>query len=513
MTKKLIYGIAWIVFAIAVLAPCVTIIIEAFTADGRFSLVHLSTVLADAREWTLLANTLYLASASAAFSFILGVPAGFLISRSDVPFRGFFRSIIIVPLFMPPLVHAIAWTGMTGLRGGFAASLTFGIAYFPIVALLAARAFERVDRRFEEAAALAGGALTKLKISIRLALPPCLAGALCTFIFASSDFSVTDYYSSVGPKFNVFADEVFARWQREGSSGSAVAAALVPVVIDIICMWLIFRLKRKSHIGIVTSGFVAPGVWKLGNLRYLSFAFLAAVTLVSCVIPVGYFIYTAGSLQVFREALAQARGEITQTFIVSIMMAAAGAVLAIVLAHSALRSKRNVAPAVEWLTLLPFAIPAIALAIAIIRVWNHGGLAGFIYESPVVVGIAFLARYFVFAYQSAAAGVAAIDPNLEHAAQLSGASFGAIITKITAPLALPAAAAAFLLLYVFGMRELDTIVLIPAGNQSAMFRIYNAIHFNRPQFVAALCIILLFMTAFPLIVYQIFARKRAGVLI
>ena len=65
------------------------------------------------------------------------------------------------------------------------------------------------------------------------------------------------------------------------------------------------------------------------------------------------------------------------------------------------------------------------------------------------------------------------------------------------------------LVFVFGMRELDAAILVPAANGTAMFRVYNAIHFGRDDFVAALALLIVFFILLPGILWSAFGRERA----
>ncbi len=64
------------------------------------------------------------------------------------------------------------------------------------------------------------------------------------------------------------------------------------------------------------------------------------------------------------------------------------------------------------------------------------------------------------------------------------------------------------LVFVFGMRELDAAILVPAANGTAMFRVYNAIHFGRDDFVAALALLIVFFILLPGILWSAFGRER-----
>ncbi|HET6201340.1 MAG TPA: ABC transporter permease subunit [Planctomycetota bacterium] len=508
MSRILLRGAALFLFALLALLPVASLLVEAFRVEGRLSLGNFATVLTEGRQWGLLGRSLLLGLGSAVGAFLLGFPYGFLVARTDTPGRRMFAALAVGPLLLPPLVHAIAWNGMTGASGPGAAIAVFALGSFPLVAVLSARAFERVDARREEAALLAGGGRARLALSSRLALPAGLVGALCVFVFAVSDFAVPDFLTSVGRKFSVYADEIFTRWQRRGSSGQAVAAALPICLLSGAGLLALAGLRRRGASLTVGGDFVPPPLLSLGRGRAPALAFLLAVGALSFGIPIARLAWVAGSLGTVRAALAEARFDVANTMLASTLAAALASVLALLLAHLALRARPPIARAIEVGALLPLAVPAIAMAVALIRLWNRGGLPGLVYTGVGVVVAALAGRYFAFPYHAAATGLAPLDPSLEEAAQGGGIPFGRRLLGIVAPLAGPSLATAFVLTFVFGMRELDTIVLIPSGNRSVMFRIYNAIHFSRPAFVAALSLVLAFLTALPLLLYRLLAGRR-----
>lgn len=501
-------AIALAFFAIAALLPLATVLGQAFLVEGRFSLANFGTVLAEARQWGLMRNTLLLGLGTGAGALLLGFPFGFLVTRTDLPLRGLLATLAAVPILLPPLLHAIAWTDLVPIRGGLAAVAVFSLSTFPIVAVFAGRALDRVDARREEAALLAGGPRARARLATRLAAPAALSGAILALVFAVSDFAVTDYLSSVGPKFNVYADEIFTRWQRRGSSGQAAAAAIPPFLLAAAGLLAVATLRRRRALVTLGGDFVPPSPVRLGRGRGPALAFAVLVVGLGAIVPLASLARTAGSFETVRLALAEARLDIGQTIGSALVAAALAAALALVLAHAAVRARPLAARGIETAALLPFAIPAVALAVGLIRVWNRPGAIGLVYETRAVVVLALLARYFVFPFHALTAGLAPLDPSLEEAAATAGVRPLRRFLGLVVPLARPALVSAFLLAFVFAVRELDVLVLLPSGNRSLLFRIYNAIHFNRPAFVAALSLVLVFLTVLPIALYRLIARRR-----
>ncbi|MEM7517940.1 MAG: hypothetical protein AAF368_13580, partial [Planctomycetota bacterium] len=62
--------------------------------------------------------------------------------------------------------------------------------------------------------------------------------------------------------------------------------------------------------------------------------------------------------------------------------------------------------------------------------------------------------------------------------------------------------------FVLSMRELDAAILVPAANRTAIFRVYNLIHFGRDDHVAALSLLVVFFIALPGLIWTLFGRRK-----
>jgi ABC-type spermidine/putrescine transport system permease subunit II len=77
-----------------------------------------------------------------------------------------------------------------------------------------------------------------------------------------------------------------------------------------------------------------------------------------------------------------------------------------------------------------------------------------------------------------------------------------------APPLLPALLGGATLVFVLAMREIDAAILVPAANGTVLFRLYNAVHFGRDDFVAALALLVVFFVLLPGLLWSLFARRR-----
>jgi len=500
------------VFALLALGPVACML-------ARVGADDLAGVLG-ARTLALLGRTLLLGLGSAALAALLGLVFGFLTARTDVPGAGLWRALGVVPLLVPPLVLAMSWAGLCSLRGGLATVLVLALSTFPLVALYSARAWERIDGRREEAALLAGGLGAVLRMELPLVLPSAACAACFAFVFAVNDFAVPDYVSSIGPKYNVYADEVFASWRSDQAVGHAVAAALPLVALTLLALVPALGLRRRQPLASFEGDFRRPAALVLGRWRAPALAFVLGVLALAVFLPLGRLVWEAGGgargfaparLQAsFARALELGRGNLQTSLTMALVAALACVPLALVLGHALERAGRW-AWLAQFACVLPLAVPAILFGIGNIALWNRP-LTGALYDSPAMVAVLHVGRFAPLAVLAAAAGVAMLDPRLEEAARLAGARPARRLLVIVAPPLARALLGGATLVFVLAMRELDAAILVPAANGTILFRLYNAVHFGRDDFVAALALLTVFFVALPGVLWALFGRGRLEVL-
>jgi len=508
MSRSLIV-VAVCVFVLAGVAPIAIMFARVEGAD-------LANVI-DLRTLPLLGRTLATGLGSAALALALGLPFGFLVSRTDLPLKRFLRHAGLVPLLVPPVILAMTTSVLwTSVRGGTMVVLVLGVSTFPLVAAFTARAFERIDARREQAALLVGGLRAVLRMELPLVLPAALCGACFAFVIAVNDFAVPDYVASIGKKYNLYADEVFASWQSVHTPGKAVAAALPLVVLTFCALIPALWLRRRGSLATFDGEFQRPAPLALGRARWP--LFLACVVLigVTAFLPIGRLTWEAGGgprgwsfsgLQAaFARGVETGRADLQRSLLFASVAALLSLVPALVIGHALERSKRGAW--LEPLVVLPIAVPAILFGIGYIALWNNESTAE-IYSSGVVVVLLLLGRFAPFPILAVSGATALLDKRLEEAGQLGGAGPVRRLFSIVAPAVRPALLGGAALVFVFGMRELDAAVLVPAANGTAMFRVYNAIHFGRDDFVAALALLVIFLILLPGILWSAFSRDGA----
>ena len=411
---------------------------------------------------------------------------------------------------------------ITGLKGGPAAVLVSGFGTFPLVALFTARAFERIDGRLDDAARLVGGTGAALRSSLRPVLPAVLCGACLAFVFTVNDFSIPDYVSWVGvEKFSVFADTIFAAWRLDESPAQAVATSLPLVLLTLASLLPALALRRRGALATLGSGFRRGAPLGLGSWRWPAFAFALALVTVGALIPIGRLAFEAGggakpsgwsgaNLQgAFAQALDMARDDLRNTVVYALAAASLATLIGVVLGHAIERARFG--RLLEPLALLPLAVPAILFGIGMIVVWNRPWSGAF-YDGGGLVVLLLTGRFAAYTVLIMGGAVGSLDRGLEDSARVSGVGPARRLFGGVAPSLRSSWIGGWILVFVFAVRELDCTILVPAANKTAMFRIYNAVHFGRDDFVAALALITVLLILLPGTLWSLFAKRRLEVL-
>ncbi|MQA16590.1 MAG: molybdate ABC transporter permease subunit [Pseudonocardiaceae bacterium] len=166
--------------------------------------------LADPAVLGALQLSLVAASAATALCLVCGVPLAWLLARSELPGLRVVRSLVTVPLVLPPVVGGVALllvlgrNGLVGqyLEAWFGFSLPFTTAgvivaeafvAMPFLVISVDGALRGADRRYEEAAATLGASrwLTFRRVTLPLVAPGIAAGAVLCWARALGEFGAT----------------------------------------------------------------------------------------------------------------------------------------------------------------------------------------------------------------------------------------------------------------------------------------------------------------------------------
>lgn len=481
--------------------------------DGGLSFENYSRLLMERRQHQLLASSALLGAGASALATLIGAPLGLLLARSDVRGKDWWRLALAVPLVVPPYVLALAWTWLTGAAGLSAewtysltgATVILGVSFYPLAMLAMEAAARRVDARLEEAALLvAAPRRVAMRITLPLVAPAVAAAALVVFVLAVSEFGVPGLL-----RINVFTTEVFTAFAALYDFGAATALSMPLLIVTLLAAitaaMIIGESRLTSRQGSRTGLRLTLGGW-----RPLAEVALLLVLLLCVLLPLLVLALEAGSLKRIASALGDSGGAVLN----SIVLSSAGATLAVALAilpgyaRARMKSSRggNLA---DLLFIALFAVPGTVVGVGLIGLWNRPGMAGMVYTSPLIILIAYLARFAPVAALMIGVGVRQIPVSFEEAAAVAGAGWWRSFTRIILPNLKTSLAAAWAVAFVFAFGELAaTILVAPPGESTLPVRIYTLIANTPAGNVAALALTQAMIALLPLALFALFIRQR-----
>ncbi|RUA18748.1 MAG: hypothetical protein DSY83_01545, partial [Flavobacteriia bacterium] len=135
-----------------------------------------------------------------------------------------------------------------------------------------------------------------------------------------------------------------------------------------------------------------------------------------------------------------------------------------------------------------FALPSTVTGVGLISLWNTPW-TGFIYSTPLIVVMGFLAKYLVLPSRITAAQLTLIPDSMEEAAQVAGAGWIERMVYIVMPLAIRAIAVGWLAAYIFVIRDTSVAMLLyPPGYDTLSVSIFTLMANGTPELIAALCV-------------------------
>ena len=180
---------------------------------------------------------------------LLGVPMALVLARTSFRGQSLFRSLVLLPLVLPPVVGGIALLYTFGRRGLLGHSLqVLGLQIaFSTTAVVMAQTFVALPflvisldgalrtggQRFEEVAATLGARPTTvfLRVTLPLVAPGLASGAVLAFARALGEFGATiTFAGSLQGVTRTLPLEIYL--QRETDPAAAVALSLLLVAVS-----------------------------------------------------------------------------------------------------------------------------------------------------------------------------------------------------------------------------------------------------------------------------------------
>jgi iron(III) transport system permease protein len=499
-TETIVLWLCVGVIAIAGLAPIATITIESFQQNGHFTLDYYRELISSARFWPLLGNSVRLALATTAVCGLIGIPAGILFAKSDLPLRSGFIWLLTVPFVFPPYFVALGWARVVARLGPNVSDWLFGFGgcvlvlssvFLPIAMLLTFASASNVDRRLEEAARLSSGWSGVLRrVTLPLSAGGIVFSLVLVFLLAMGDLSVPSFL-----RYPVLPVLSFTQFTASYNFGAATAAAVPLAAIALAGVFVESAVLRERNYRFRSTGrtlFIALRHWK-NPLAVL----MAALCVALVILPLSALFADAFSPAAMHEAMQRAGASVVRSVMYSAVAATILMTLGFLLGDVMLSRPRE-QRIVNFLTLALFAIPGTVLSIGLVRLWNTPNTR-FIYATPALLILGYTAQYCAVTTRLSVAGLMMIPVSLDEAGRLSGARWARRFLRISVPLSTRTLLCAWLAAYILCLRDVPIALMIaPPGADPLAARILTLMANGAPPMIASLCLIMAIASLIPL---------------
>ncbi|MEO8164707.1 MAG: iron ABC transporter permease, partial [Betaproteobacteria bacterium] len=475
---------------------------------------------ASAHAWHLLGNSLTLAAVTATASGVIGLLAGIILGKTDLPLRGLFVVTLTLPLVIPPYLLGIAWTALLardGLIGQILPSLAdqlygwlFGLpgcvwilfcAYMPIVMLLTIVAVRTVNPRLEEAARLACGWRVVLPaITLPLARSGIAHAVVLVFLLSLGEVTVPLYL-----RYPVFPVETLIQFSALYDFGAAAAAAVPLLLIAVLVIVLEQRWFNSRPVATspkITSA--RPLIIALGRGSLPVFLAVTLIAALTSALPLLGLLWASATWRSYLDAFRMAWDSMARSLIYGAIAATILTVLGFFCGYLINRRSLPAWRLLDTTTLCLFATPGSVIAIGLISLWNHPAM-NFIYGSAAIIVLGYTAQYLVLTNRVASMSLASVPESLEQAARIGGAGWIATVRSILLPAIRPGLVAAWLIAFVFCLRDVGiTMLLYPPGADTLPVRILTLMANGAPELIAALSVCMVALTLIPLVLIALY---------
>ena len=422
-------------------------------------------------------------------STVITVPLAFLyayaLTRSRMPFRGFFKTVALVPILVPSLLPGLALVYLFGNQGLLKAAL-FGHSIYGPIGIVIAEVFTTFPHALLiilAALALADARLYEAAVALRASRPKIfwtvtLPGArygLISATFVVFTTVVTDFGAPkvIGGQYNVLATDVYKQviGQQNFQMGAVVSVILL---VPAIFAFIVDRMVRRRQVALLSARAVPyePKPQRLfdsvmlGYCVVLGLAILSFVAISQFAAVVKFFPYNL-TLTWAHYDFDQKGGGGWASYYNSIRLALLTSVVGtfVVFVGAYLVEKaRGFAlgrALFHFLAMLPMAVPGLVLGLAYIFFFNApANPLNVLYRTMTILVINTIVHFYTVGHLTALTALRQMDPEFETVSASLKQPFYRTFWRVTVPVCLPSTLDIAIYMFVNAMTTVSGVVFL-----------------------------------------------------
>jgi iron(III) transport system permease protein len=495
--RPVIGGEAWVMrgcilllggfLMISIALPLYTLLSKSFqNVDGTFiGLTNYAAYFSNPALMVSISNSFTVALITTVITLTLAFIFAYALTRSCMPFKGWFRALALIPILMPSLLPAIALVYLFGNQGMIKGALMGESIYgpigivmgqsfyvFPHALMILVVALSTSDARLYEAARSLGASHWRTFFTVTLpgARYGLISAFFVTFTLVITDFGVPKV---IGGQYNVLATDVYKQvvGRLDFEMGAVVgmvllAPAIVAFVVD--------RMVQRKQVALLSARAVpyVPQPARSFDRAMLGFCSLIGLIMIAILCTaafaslVKFWPYNLSlSFDNYQFDLMDGGG--WASYRNSIEMALYTAVIgtAVIFSGAYLLEKSQGfvvgRTAIQFLCMAPIAVPGLVLGLAYIFFFNDpDNPLGFIYHGMTILVICTITHFYTVGHLTATTALKQMDREFEAVSASLKVPFHRTFRRVTVPVCVPAILDISVYLFVNAMTTVSAVVFI-----------------------------------------------------
>ena len=500
--------------ASALLIPVAYLVMRAVGAGAD----ELADLLLRPRTAAIIGRSLALVVIVTAVSAVLALALGWLIERTDLPFRRVWSVATILPLVVPSYIMAFLFISVFAPRGmvqrvlaepfgveripslyGLSgAAIVLILVSYPYTLLTVRAALRGSGRALEDASRTLGKGPweTFFRVTLPQMRPALAAGSLLVALYTISDFGAVSLL-----RYETFTWAIYLQYTSyiDRTAAAALSLVLIGLAIALFLAETSARGRRpldethQAETGGADALLIPLGAW-----TYPALGLCILVIGLGLLMPMGVLLFWLARGISAGEQLTAVWGPVFNSVAVSSLAAMAGLLVALPIVILAVRFAGRFSLLIDRISHVGFALPGIVIALALVFAGSR--LAPALYQTHIMLVFAYVILFLPLAMGPVRASLLRVDPHVEEAGRTLGHGPLTVFRTVTAPLLRPGILAGGALVFLTAMKELPaTLLLSPLDFSSLATTIWAAsseAFFARAALPALLLIV---MSAIPMV--------------
>ena len=485
------------------LCPVLMLLLGSFsqglTAFGSFTTAKYVAAYTDPFLLEVTFNTVVFVLGSSLFSTALAVFLAYLNTRTNMPMKGVFTVLSIVPMMIPHLLFSVSWALLLNPSNGlinmflqdtlglqeaplniyslWGMILVEGLLNMPVAYLIIAPAMVSFDVSMEESSRVFGGGLwrTLTRVTLPILRPAIMAAFILAIVRALASYAVPRVLGTPG-RVDVLATYLFEMistgFAPDYGKAAALGMSVLSASIALIVLYRYMTKESSKYVTISSRGF-KPTQLELRRAKIPLFIIVGIISLLMVVLPVAVLLYTsmipysmvpsarafslmswANWIDVIQDPISKVA--MKNSLFLAVVGASLGVLLSLFVAYVVVKLRTRAAALLDTLSFLSFSFPGIVIGIGFMWFFVQTPL----YATLTALLLAYIAAYLPYGIRPLSAAFVQVHAHLEESSAVAGASSWTTMRRIIIPLLIPGVVSAWILMATMFIRELTVSVVL-----------------------------------------------------